>query len=57
MWKSWEMVCEWKRLASYTDPDNFKMYIYNDFNGYGLQELIENRVSYQLPSTSAFEIN
>lgn len=45
MWQTWKMLCEWRRRASYTDPDNFSMYIYNDFNGYGLQELVENFVS------------
>lgn len=45
MWETWRMVCDWCRKASYTDPDNFKMYIYNDFHCYGIQELIENLVS------------
>ena len=31
--------------AQLLDNDNFGMYIYNDFNGYGLQELIQNIVS------------
>lgn len=44
MWSSWTKYCDLKRLAFYTCPDAFGMYIYNDFNGYGLQELVQNTV-------------
>lgn len=27
------------------DQDKFRMYIYNDFTGYGLQEVIENQLA------------
>jgi len=42
MEKTWQLFLEWDRRQSYTNPDNFEMYIYNDFYGYGLQEMIEN---------------
>lgn len=45
LWATWTMICEYRRRAMYTCPDAFSMYIYNDFNAYGLQELIENAVS------------
>jgi hypothetical protein len=50
MWKSWEYLCDWLRLAGYTDPDNFGMYVYNDFHGYGVLSLGERqvRLSWQL---------
>jgi hypothetical protein len=38
------MFSEYRRRSTYCDPDNFGMYIYNDFNGWGLQELMENLV-------------
>lgn len=44
MWETWKLLCEYRRRATYTNPDNFGMHIYNDFNGYGLNELIENFV-------------
>lgn len=28
--------------TTYTDPDNFSMYIYNDFHPYGVTEMLEN---------------
>ncbi|KAI1871409.1 uncharacterized protein JN550_004403 [Neoarthrinium moseri] len=42
MWETWTVICDYRRRATYTCPDFFGMYVYNDFNGYGLQELIEN---------------
>lgn len=39
------MICGYRRLAPYTCPDMFGMHIFNDFNGYGIQELIENLLS------------
>lgn len=44
MWKAYKSSHEYSLRAKYCDPDNFDMYIYNDFNGYGLVELIENTV-------------
>ena len=44
-------MTEYERRATYTDPDNFDMYIYNDFHGYGFQELLENLVSLGVLST------
>jgi hypothetical protein len=43
--ETWMIMTEWHRRASYCDPDNFDMYIYNDWLGWGLQELHENLVS------------
>ncbi|KAF1938112.1 hypothetical protein EJ02DRAFT_425980 [Clathrospora elynae] len=42
LWEGFETFLTYKRRANYCAPDNFQMYIYNDFNGYGLQELMEN---------------
>ncbi|KAK5128308.1 hypothetical protein LTR85_002975 [Meristemomyces frigidus] len=30
MWQSWTSLCDYMRRASYTNPDLFDMYIYND---------------------------
>ncbi|KAF1963018.1 hypothetical protein CC80DRAFT_588495 [Byssothecium circinans] len=38
---AWDKFDLWRRRAKYCDPDNFNMYIYNDWKGYGLQEIIE----------------
>lgn len=43
--ETWMIMTEWYRRASYCDPDNFDMYIYNDWCAWGLQELQENLVS------------
>lgn len=43
--QTWSIVTEWQRRTDYCQPDNFAMYIYNDWYGYGLQELQENLVS------------
>ena len=51
MWRSWKKFCELRRHATYTDPDAFGMYIYNDFHGYGLQELVQNTVCWMLVTT------
>ncbi|KAH9875132.1 hypothetical protein J1614_004622, partial [Plenodomus biglobosus] len=32
------------RKAKYCNPDNFNMYLYNDWHGWGLQEIIENQL-------------
>ena len=45
MLDGWDEADLWSRRAKYCDPDNFNMYIYNDFKGWGLQEVIENIVS------------
>lgn len=44
VWETWKLFCEYRRRASYTCPDLLGMHIYNDFHGYGLQELVENMV-------------
>jgi hypothetical protein len=43
--EGWKIFCEWGRRSNYCQPDFFGMYIYNDFYGYGIQELLENLVS------------
>lgn len=40
----WTIVHEWHRRMDYCNPDNFNMYIYNDWYGWGLTELQENLV-------------
>ncbi|KAI9693573.1 MAG: hypothetical protein M1820_009139 [Bogoriella megaspora] len=42
MRKAWKMQLDLEIGAEYRDPDAFDMYTYNDFYGYGLQELFEN---------------
>ena len=44
MWDGWRTVCELHTKAKYCDPDRFGMYIYNDYHGWGLQELMEHQV-------------
>lgn len=45
MWAGYKMFMDYRRRANYCSPDAFGMYIYNDFEGWGFQELIENFVS------------
>ncbi len=45
MWKGYKMFMDYRRRSNYCSPDRFDMYIYNDFEGWGYQELIENFVS------------
>jgi len=45
MYGAWKIVNEWHLRMDYCNPDNFDMYIYNDWYGYGCQELQENLVS------------
>ncbi|KAL9092540.1 MAG: hypothetical protein Q9165_004344 [Trypethelium subeluteriae] len=40
--KAWDMRADLQDGADLRNPDNFDMYVYNDFAGYGQQELIEN---------------
>jgi hypothetical protein len=42
-------VADGLRESSYRIPDNFNMYIYNDWEGYGLHEMVENFVSLFAP--------
>lgn len=42
--ETWMIMAEWHRRASYSDPDNFDMYINNDCFAWGLNELHENLV-------------
>ncbi|KAL5415887.1 hypothetical protein PMIN03_002464 [Paraphaeosphaeria minitans] len=43
--ESWKIYCEWERRSGYCQPDFLGMYIYNDWYGYGIQELLENLAS------------
>lgn len=45
LWEGWKYLQDCTRRAKYCSPDRFGMYIYNDFEGWGLQELMENMVS------------
>jgi len=42
---TWKMYVELVQQASYRDPDNFNMHIYNDSHGYGISALIGDQVS------------
>lgn len=42
--KGFELQNEWLNQADKRCPDNFDMYIFNDFYGYGICEVIENMV-------------
>lgn len=48
--KASEMHFDLRRGTDFRDPDNFGMYVFNDFAGYGMQELIENMVSPTWPA-------
>lgn len=45
MWSAWTSFCDMRLRVKYCDPDNFNMYIYNDFRGYGIQEILVEQVS------------
>lgn len=40
-----ELVTKYSLESTKRDQDNFDMYLYNDFTGYGLQEVIENQLT------------
>lgn len=42
MWNAWQKQKLLSRKATYCDPSNFDMNLYNDWNGWGIQEIIEN---------------
>ena len=44
MWNGYKMFTDYCRRAKYCSPDNFDMYIYNDWEGRGYQELLQNFV-------------
>lgn len=44
LWAGFKAFSEYRRRSNYCCPDRFSMYIYNDFEGWGLQELMENQV-------------
>lgn len=43
--KARQMNRKYNTQAQKQDQDKFRMYVYNDFTDYGLQEVIENQVS------------
>lgn len=44
LWSAWKTFRNYESRADYCDPDKFSMYIYNDFCGHGMAELLENLV-------------
>jgi hypothetical protein len=44
LWEGFKNFSDYRRRAKYCNPDLFEMYIYNDFEGWGLMELMENMV-------------
>ena len=44
-WDAWKKYDTLQRRAKYCDPDNFNMYIYNDWNSWGIQEIMEQQAS------------
>jgi hypothetical protein len=44
MWGAWLKTDILGRKAKYCNPDNLGMYIYNDWHGWGMQEIGENVV-------------
>ncbi|KAF2829727.1 hypothetical protein CC86DRAFT_367670 [Ophiobolus disseminans] len=44
LWEGFKSFLDYRRRSNYCNPDSFGMYIYNDFNGWGLQELMENQL-------------
>ncbi|KAH6653074.1 hypothetical protein BKA67DRAFT_568491 [Truncatella angustata] len=44
MAEAWKLSIDYHRRATYTCPDFFDMYIYNDFCSYGVIECIENLI-------------
>lgn len=44
-YKGWKLLKDYELWDKYCDPDNFRMYIYNDFHAYGLQQIVEWAVS------------
>jgi hypothetical protein len=42
---TWMQFADAMREASYRVPDNFNMHLYNDWEGYGMHEMVENFVS------------
>ena len=41
-----ELLMKWMDELSNRDQDNFDVYIYNDYTGYGTMEVMENMVSF-----------
>lgn len=46
MRRSWIMFAEAIHGANYRSPNAFDMYIWNDWEGYGMMEIVENFVSH-----------
>jgi hypothetical protein len=44
MWGAWLKADVLSRKAKYCDPDAFGMHLYNDWQGWGMQEIGENMV-------------
>jgi hypothetical protein len=48
LWEAWQYSKDYERRSTYCCPDQLGMYIYNDFEGYGQIELVENMVRHGL---------
>jgi hypothetical protein len=48
MWGAWCKADVLSRKAKYCDPDAFGMHLYNDWQGWGMQEIGENMVGSKL---------
>lgn len=46
---AWKQLCETCVRASKCDPDNFDMYVYNDYYGYAIGDIIEGFVVFFTP--------
>jgi hypothetical protein len=44
LWEGFKALDDYRRRSNYCDPERFRMYIYNDFSGYGLMKLMESTV-------------
>lgn len=45
MRKGWMKLCDASQQGTFRCPDMFNMYVYNDFEGYGQLEVIENAIA------------
>lgn len=42
LWEGWKKFCDLEQTIAFCDPDNFGMYVYNDWKAYGVVEAVEN---------------
>ena len=46
MWDAWLQLDGFCHRAKYCDPDNFNMFLESHWKGYGMQEVLDNLVSF-----------